>query len=137
MFKHIMVPVDMAHPDKLEDALRVAAELARHYDARVTYVGVTSNQPGPVARTPEEFREKLGRLAAAQAEAHGLAEATGHAVYSHDPAVDLDHALAETVSEIGADLVVMGSHIPHRFDFGSHGGRVATHTSASVMLVRS
>jgi nucleotide-binding universal stress UspA family protein len=37
---------------------------------------------------------------------------------------------------VGADLVIMASHIPKLFDLGSHGGRVASHTSASVMLVR-
>ena len=60
-----------------------------------------------------------------------------HAVTAHDPAVELDRKLEDAVQEIGADLVVMGSHIPRAFDLGSHGGRIATHTDVSVMLVRA
>jgi nucleotide-binding universal stress UspA family protein len=136
LFSHIMVPVDLGHPDKLETALRTAADLAGHYGARVTYVSVTSSLPGAVARTPQDFADKLARFAARQAEAHGLAEVASHPVTAHDPAVDLDHELQQAVHDIGADLVVMGSHIPRAFDFGSHGGRIATHTHVSVLLVR-
>lgn len=136
MFKHIMVPVDLGHIDKLEAALKVAADLAGHYGARVTYVGVTTTQPSSVAHTPQEFAEKLAKLAATQGEIQGIAEVASHPITSHDPSVDLDNKLEEAVHDIGADLVVMGSHIPRTFDFGSHGGRVATHTDVSVMLVR-
>ena len=137
MFSHIMVPVDLAHPDKLESALKTAADLAGHYGARVTYVGVTTGQPSSVAHTPREYAAKLAKFAAMQAELNGVAEVASHAITAHDPAVELDRKLEEAVHEIGADLVVMGSHIPRTFDLGSHGGRVATHTDVSVMLVRA
>lgn len=137
MFKHIMVPVDLAHTGALQSALKVAADLAGHYGARVSYVGVTGVQPSSVAHNPEEFGRKLADLAAEQKAEHGLRDTAAHAVTSHDPAVDLDHALEKAVSDLGADLVVMASHIPRHFDLGSHGGRVATHTGASVMLVRT
>jgi nucleotide-binding universal stress UspA family protein len=65
VFKHIMVPVDLAHEGRLDRALDVAADLAAHYGARVTYVGVTVPQPSSVAHNPEEFAEKLARFAAA------------------------------------------------------------------------
>lgn len=136
MFTHIMVPVDLGHADKLETALRAAADLARHYGARVTYVGVSSAQPSAVAHTPKEYAEKLAKFAAMQAEVNEVAEVASHPIIAHDPAVDLDRKLEDAVHEIGADLVVMGSHIPKRFDFGSHGGRIASHTDVSVMLVR-
>jgi nucleotide-binding universal stress UspA family protein len=131
-----MVPVDLGHTDKLESALKVAADLAGHYAARVTYVGVTTTQPSSVAHTPQEFAEKLAKFAATQGEVQGISEVASHSITSHDPSVDLDNKLEEAVHEIGADLVVMGSHMPQAFDFGSHGGRVATHTDVSVMLVR-
>lgn len=137
MFKHIMVPVDLAHVGALEPALKVAAGLAGLYDAKVSYVGVTGTQPSPVAHNPEEFGQKLAAFAADQKTAHGISETGAHAVTSHDPAVDLDRALEKAVSDLGADLVIMASHIPRHFDLGSHGGRVATHTDASVMLVRT
>lgn len=137
MFKHIMVPVDLAHPDALQSALKVAADLAVHYGARVSYVGVTGPQPSSVAHNPEEFGAKLADFAAAQKAKHGIPETAAHAVTSHDPAVEIDHVLERAVSDLDADLVIMASHIPRHFDLGSHGGRVASHTSASVMLVRA
>lgn len=136
MFKHIMVPVDLTHLDKLERALTVTGDLAGHYGARVTYVGVTTPQPSPVAHNPKEFAEKLAKFAAAQGELRNLPEVATHPITSHDPAVDLDRALEKAVHELGVDLVVMGSHIPRRFELGTHGGRVASHTDVSVMLVR-
>ena len=136
MFRHIMVPVDLSHPDRLETALSTAGDLAKHYGARVTYVGVTAAQPSAVAHNPQQFADKLAKFAAAQAELHDLPEIATHPVTAHDPAVDLDRSLEQAVHDLGADLVVMGSHIPRRFDFGSHGGRVATHADVSVMLVR-
>lgn len=136
MFTHIMVPVDLAHADRLEGALKAAGDLAGHYGAKVTYVGVTSEQPSSVAHTPEEYAEKLARFAAAQGELLGVSDVTGHAITAHDPAVELDRKLESAVHDIGADLVVMGSHFPKTFDLGSHGGRVATHMGVSVMLVR-
>jgi nucleotide-binding universal stress UspA family protein len=131
-----MVPVDLAHPAKLEAALKVAGDLAKHYGARVTYVGVTGPQPGSVAHDPQEYAEKLAKFAAIQAELHNLPEIATHPVTAPDPAVELDRALEQALGQLGADLVVMGSHIPHRFDLGSHGGRIATHSHVSVMLVR-
>lgn len=136
MFKHIMVPVDLGHADKLDRALAVAADLARHYGARITYVGVTSPQPGSVAHTPEEFAQKLAQFAMAQTEVNNVADAGAHAITSHDPSVDLDARLADACDAIGADLIVMGSHIPRRFELRSHGGHLASLSHHSVMLVR-
>jgi nucleotide-binding universal stress UspA family protein len=116
-----MVPVDLGHIDKLDRALKTAADLAAHYGAKVTYVGVTSPQPGAVAHSPEEFAEKLARFAAGQTELTGIEHAGSQAITVHDPSVD---------------LIVMGSHIPKRLDLGSHGGHLAALTHRSVMLVR-
>lgn len=132
-----MVPVDLAHADALEPALKVAADLASHYGARVTYVGVTGAQPSSVARNPEEFAARLGAFAEAQKDRLGIAETAAHAIRAHDPAAEIDRALEHAVADLGADLVIMASHVPKHFDLGSHGGRVASHSHASVMLVRA
>lgn len=131
-----MIPVDLAHSGKLERPLRVAADLASHYGAEIVYVGVTGEQPSSVAHTPSEFTAKLEAFAEAESQAHGVGAFRAHAIVAHDPAVELDGHLETAVAELGADLVVMGSHIPHRFNFPSHGGRVATHAPCSVMIVR-
>jgi universal stress protein F len=137
MFNKIMVPVDLAHLGALEKALTVAADLSRHYGAALCYVGVTTSQPSAVARTPEEYEFKL------RAFAHGHAPDSGHEptarVYnSHDPAADLDDILTQAIHDVGADLVVMATHLPTHLDaiMPSTGDKIAKHTEASVFLVR-
>lgn len=138
MYSHIVVPVDLAHEDKLDRTLKCAADLANHWSARVTFVGVTSAVPGKLAHNPKEYEERLARFAAAQAELSGI-DAGSHAAVSHDPAIDLDKTLLTAIEETGADLVVMQSHIPNITDYvwASHGETVAGHTNVSVMLVRT
>lgn len=137
MFNHILAPIDLGHVDRLKRALEVTADLARHYDIAVTYVAVTTPQPSTVAHNPEEFAAKLNAFAAGQAEKYGH-KAAAKTVISHDPAVDLDHVLREARKEVEADLIVMGSHIPEMRDYlwPSHGGKLALHAHASILLVR-
>lgn len=61
MFKKIMAPVDLAHMDRLEKALKCTADLAKHYDAEVIFVGVTSSTPSSMAHTPAEYAESSTR----------------------------------------------------------------------------
>jgi len=132
-----MVPVDLAHAEKLAHALDTAAKLSQIYNAPVTYVGVTAAAPGPLGHNPAEYDKKLASFAARQAELHGI-ETHGLTVVSHDPTVDIDDALIRTVHDTGSDLVVMATHIPNVVDhvWPSNGGKLATHTDASVFLVR-
>ena len=137
MFKKIMVPVDLAHLPALQKALDVAADMARHYDAALCYVGVTTSQPSSVAHNPEEYRRKLDTFAREHAPNNGREPSA--AVYnSHDPAIDLDDILVRAVEELQADLVIMATHLPHHFDaiMPANGSKVAAHTKVSVFLVR-
>lgn len=137
MFTTIVVPVDLAHVDKLSKALACAADMAKHYGAKITYLGVTSAAPGPLGHTPAEYAEKLAGFAAAQAQAHGI-EAGSQAEVSHDPTIDLDKTILHAAEALGADLIVMASHIPGLAEYiwPSNGGTVAAHAKASVMVVR-
>lgn len=138
MFKTIFVPVDLAHAARLERALDVAADLAAHYGAEMVLAAVTAPTPGKLAHNPEEFRGKLDAFAADLASRYGV-RARGHMVVSHDPAAELDSALMKAREETGADLVVMASHVPGVADYllPSHGGRMASHSDVSVMVVRA
>jgi nucleotide-binding universal stress UspA family protein len=137
MFSKIMVPVDMAHLDHLRPTLEVAADLGRHYGVPVAYVGVTAETPTAMAHNPAEFSARMKEFAAAQAENHGIT-AEGHGYPSHDPAIDLNRTLLRAIGDIGADLVVMASHIPNIADhlWPSHGGNIAAHARVSVFVVR-
>lgn len=137
MYKKIMVPVDLAHVERLGKALDTAADLAKHYGIPMCYVSVTAETPGPVAHTPREYAEKLARFGAEQAAKHGL-EAETAAYTSHDPAVDLDKRLIEAAQDTGSDLIVMASHVPGLPEhiFASNAGAVASHARVSVFVIR-
>lgn len=137
MYRTILVPVDLAHVERLDKALSTAADLARHYDATVTYVGVTEETPGPVARTPAAFGQRLDAFARDQASAHGI-RATAHAIVATDPAAQINKRMLQAVHDLKADLVVMASHPPAVLDWilPSHGGYLAEHAPASVFVVR-
>ena len=137
MYKKIMVPVDLAHIDRLEKAISTATDLAKRYKAPICFVGVTAEAPGPVAHSPKEFGEKLKAFGDAQAKAHGL-DITTAAYASHDPTTDLNDTLIRAASENGADLIVMASHLPGLPEHivASHAGAVAQHSKASVFVVR-
>jgi nucleotide-binding universal stress UspA family protein len=132
-----MVPVDLAHAERLDKALRTAADLSKHYGIPVCYVGVTPNTPSAIAHNPAEYAEKLEAFGNAQAAAHGVDAAT-KAVVCHDLTTDVDDALLAAVHDVGADLVVMASHIPDLIDYvwPSNGGKIAEHSDASVFVVR-
>ncbi|HSP00935.1 MAG TPA: universal stress protein [Thioalkalivibrio sp.] len=137
MFKKIMVPVDLAHLDALDKPLTVAADLARHYEAALYYVGVTTSQPSAVARTPEDYEKKLKAFAMSHAPDNGH-EPTACVYNSHDPVTVLYNIILKAIKDVGADLVIMGTHLPKHLDvlMPANGSKVAAHTAASVFLVR-
>ena len=137
MYKKIMVPVDLAHTDRLEKALNTAADLARHYKIPICYVGVTASTPDAVAHTPEEYASKLAAFGEAKAEKGGF-EATTRSFLSHDPTRELYKLLTKAADEIGADLVVMASHVPGLPEhiLTSNAGYVASHSDVSVFVIR-
>ncbi|NIZ08677.1 universal stress protein [Pseudooceanicola sp. HF7] len=137
MFKKILMPVDLAHLEKLEKALSCGTELAKTFDAEIVYAGVTTALPGALSHTPAEYAEKLKAFAQEQSTASGV-RCSSVSQISHDVSIDVDNALLKSVEETGADLVVMASHVPGIVDYvwPSHGGRLASHAKISVMLVR-
>ncbi|GAA0777069.1 universal stress protein [Roseibium denhamense] len=137
MFNKVFIPIDLQHAEKLEKAISVGTQLAKSGNLPVVFAAVTSAAPGAVAHTPDEFRSKLNSFATQQAEQHGVIT-SGHAVFVHDPSVELESALLNAIRETKSDLVVMATHIPHLSDhvWPSNGGRIASHADVSVFLVR-
>jgi len=137
MYKKIMVPVDLAHLERLDKAITTATDLAKHYRIPICFVGVTAETPTEVAHTPKEFAEKLAAFGARVSQEHGL-EIDTAAYPSHDPAVDLDDTLIAAAKENGADLIVMASHVPGLAEhlFASNAGAVASHAKVSVFVIR-
>lgn len=137
MYSKIMVPVDLAHTGQMEKSLAVAADLAQRHNAQAHIVGVTLSSPTQIARTPEEFARHLEQYAKECSDKFGIPFAA-HAEVSNDIAVDLDDVLSRAADSIGADLIVMASHVPGmaEYIFASNAGYLASHSSLSVFVVR-
>ena len=137
MYSKIVVPVDLTHTEKLTKTLTTAADLATHYNAEVFLLGVGSSTPGEIAHNPKEFAVKLADFAASQSTAHGVDFKTD-ATISTDIAVNLAKTLDAEIHRLGADLVVMASHVPGFKDyiFSSNSGYLASHMDISVFVVR-
>ena len=137
MYTKIVVPIDLGHTEKLERALTISADLAKHYGAELHYVGVTTTAPSSVAHNPEEFADKFKAFTADQAAKRGI-EITFHTSTSPDPVRDLDNVIETTAKNLDADLVVMASHVPGftEYVFSSNAGYLAAHSKISVFVVR-
>jgi len=137
MFKHIMVPVDLAQKDKWERGISVACDLARHYGAGMTLVSVTGGLQARVSHSSAEYGRQLEAFAAEIAARETVNVETW--IYDvPDPSVEVDRILIKAAEETGSDLIVMATHQPGWMEYivNSHGGRLASHASVSVMLVR-
>ncbi len=139
MYHKILVPVDLAHTDKISKALNTAIDIAKHYNATLCYVTVTNTAPSAAAHTPEELAEKLDRFALEQGKSHGIAT-DSKVLSTADTAVELDDRLLEAIKDTGADLVVMESHSPGIGDrlhlLHSNGANIVKHSNVSVFVVR-
>lgn len=137
MFSKLMIPVDLAHTESLGKALETAASLAKGFGAEAHLVGVTMTSPGRLAKTPEEFAAKLASYAADCANKFDV-PFRAHTEISHDIRIDLDDILQRAAEKIGADLIIMASHVPGFAEhvFASNAGYLASHSDLSVLVVR-
>ena len=137
MYRTIMTPVDLAHAETLGKALDVSAALAKAFDASLTMVSVAASAPSDVAISPTAHTKKLKAFAAEQGEKRGVTFAARLEIDS-DPVIDLEQRLEEAAEAIGADLVVMASHVPGwaEYIFASNAGYLASHSKLSVLVVR-
>ncbi|WP_425641046.1 universal stress protein [Marinomonas gallaica] len=138
MYTKIMVPVDLGHVDRLEKALKTAADMANLYDVPLCYVGVSSSVPSNIAHGSAEFTSMMTAFGQEQAQKYSLSNVTAAAYICPDPTVDLDDVLIKAAVENNADLIVMASHVPGLADhiFASNAGYVASYSKISVLVVR-
>lgn len=137
MYAHIMFPVDLHLPPEVRKAADVAAEVAKWQGAKITLVTVTGTQPGDPALTDRAISEGLNAFANQLAESSGT-DVDFRNIHSVDVAAEVDGDLKRAAEEIGADLIVVGTHAPRITDyiFSSHAGYLANHASISVFVVR-
>ncbi|MBO9445416.1 universal stress protein [Ruegeria sp. R14_0] len=137
MFSHIMIPVDIHLPPEIRKALDVAAQMAKWQQAKVTIVSVTGTQPGDVAQSGTAVSAELQTIVDQLSEQSG-ADVEARNIHSVDVAAEVDGDLTRAAEEIGADLIVVGTHAPRITDhiFSSHAGYLAKHAKVSVFVVR-
>lgn len=137
MFSHIMIPVDIHLPPEIRKALDVAAQMANWQNARITIVSVTGTQPGDVTQSDAAISAELKAIVDQLTEQSG-SEVEARNIHSVDVAAEVDGDLTRAAEEIGADLIVVGTHAPRITDhiFSSHAGYLAKHAKVSVFVVR-
>ncbi|CUK16051.1 Universal stress protein G [Ruegeria denitrificans] len=137
MYNHIMFPVDLHLPPEVRKAADVASQVAQWQGAKITVVSVTGTQPGDPVQSDEPINRQLREFADQLAEKSG-AEVAFRNIHSVDVAAEVDGDLTRAAEEVGADLIVVGTHAPRIMDyiFSSHAGYLAKHASVSVFVVR-
>lgn len=139
MYSRILVPVDLAHIDKLSKALNTAIDIGKHYNATLHYVTVANRPPSSVAHNTHELEDELRLFAEEQGKDHGV-KTTWSFIESPDTAVELEKRLVKAIEDSGADLIVMASHAPGIGDklhfIRSNAANLVRDTSISVFVVR-
>ena len=140
MYQHILLPVDLGHPESFRKAVPVAAKLADSFDACLHVMTVV----------PDYGMSIVGQFFPKQHEGEMLAEAQKllHAFTDeHLPGRQVQHIVAHgsvyqeilrMAEEIRIDLIVMASHRPGLEDYllGPNAARVVRHAPQSGMVVR-
>jgi nucleotide-binding universal stress UspA family protein len=138
MSERILVPVDLAHVDKLTTALGIAAGLARQSGASVVFLGVVEAVPTTSSKTEGDKQAALLQdFARAQSKAHGI-DATAHTTLRGDFHLTVGRDIIAAAEQTGCDLIVMASHVPGLKEhvLSSNAGYVASHAPMSVYVIR-
>jgi nucleotide-binding universal stress UspA family protein len=140
MFKHILVPVDLADTDLAKSAIETAVSLARASGGSVKLLNVLPATPAMLAEyVPPDF-DAQQRRSAEEALAI-IARESGLEAGRIDVTVRQGgtyHEVLEEAKEMHADLIVMSSHRPamRTYFLGSNAGHVVRYARCSVLVVR-
>jgi nucleotide-binding universal stress UspA family protein len=144
MFKHLLLPADGS--DNAQRAIENALPLAQAFGSRVTAIYVID--PYAFSGVGTDFAYGQAEYLSAAAAEGRAALAQASAVFKH-AGVPIDSALVEAHSvskgilakaqEVGADLIVMGSHGRRGLEklvLGSVTSQVLSHAHLPVLVVR-
>ena len=144
MFKHILVPVDLADTDLAKPSLETAVSLARASGGSLRLLNVLPMTPVMLAEyVPPDFdvqqRQSAEEALSIIAKECGLDAA--HTSWTVRQG-GIYHEVLEEAKAIGADLIVMSSHRPQKhavrtYFLGSNAGHVVRYAKCSVLVVRN
>jgi len=141
MYKQILLPIDLGQASSWVKALPSAVDLCKNSGASLHVLTVVPDFGMSIVGQyfPEGYEKEMAEKALAQ-----LKDFVAEQV---PDGINVQHIIGEgTVYEvilkiagdIGADLIVMGSHRPELKDYllGPNAARVVRHALCSVMVVR-
>ena len=140
MFKHILVPVDLAETELAKAAVDTAIGMARASGGTVRIINVLPETPLMLAEyVPADF-EAQQKAASEEALAIIAKECGLEAgrVTSTVRQGGIYHEVLEEAKAIDADLILMSSHRPamRTYFLGSNAGHVVRYAKCSVLVVR-
>lgn len=139
MYRTILVPIDVSHPETGKAAVAAASELMGA-DARLTLLAVIPAMPNLVAsQLPPDYEGKAA--SGTEAELKRIASNGGLAEGSYALAIrhgSVHHEILDEARKVSADLIVVVSHRPEVADYllGTVAAKVVRHANCSVLVVR-
>ncbi|HVY00718.1 MAG TPA: universal stress protein [Pseudorhodoplanes sp.] len=140
MFKHILVPVDIADPQFAKAAIDTAVGMVRASGGMLRLVHVLPMTPVMLAEyVPPDF--DVQQREAAEETLTGLARDCGLEAARVSSVVrqgGIYHEVIEEAKTMPADLIVMSSHRPNMRSYflGSNAGHIVRYADCSVLVVR-
>lgn len=143
MITSILCALDMSQTRPDDRTLKAAADLARHYGARLDVVSVIPDfGVGEVSSFfPDGYREMALKKAIDALKAHvdGVLGAVENPRVRHEVAVGkVYEQILRVAEEADSSLIVVGSHEPGLRDYliGSNAAKIVRHAHCSVYVVR-
>lgn len=140
MFKIVLVPVDVAHPDEARRILAAARDLTAAWDCALHVMTVVPDVGMAIVGSFLNKAQEDDSLAAAKAELHAAVEDAGIAPAKlYIKAGKVYDRIISTAKEIDADLILVSAHSPELEDYllGSNAARIVRHSKKSVLVLRN
>ena len=140
MYKQILAAVDLDDSDSARKIIRIAADIANVYSARLHVLSVIGAAQAVVSQYLPEGYEKMAMKRIEQDLATLVAsvgldqgEVTSSARFG-----DIYREILAYAEKSDVDMIVIGSHRPQATDFllGTNAARVVRHSPCSVFVVR-
>jgi len=136
MYKTILVPIDLADPEKGKPMIKIARQMGGK-DARIILVNVVEEIPAYVAaQVRYGILKKTGEYAGEELKA--MAKAAGIKPDVEVRSGAAHNAILDVADKLKADLIIVGSHKPGLQDYllGSTAARIVRHAMCSVLVIR-
>ena len=141
MYTDILLPVDLGNESSWAKALPAAIEYCEAFGSNLHVMTVMPDFRSPMVAQffPDDHEDKLMDNAKDVLHKFVVDRVPEEIKVQHIVADGTIYkAIIETADDIGADLIIMGSHRPELQDYllGPNAARVVRHSQKSVLVVR-